>query len=160
MAEPGSAQGDLPCALRSLPLREEAEAVGDPLPARSVSGFTDIKGHWAWAWIELAYRRGLVSGVTATQFAPNHALSRAMFVTLLYRAAGRPAVSLTTVDAHGNTVRKRYFSDVAEGKWYEAPVIWAYETGLTAGTEPLYCSGDHRDLHSFPTRRSSDLLRS
>src|SRR5690606_41666616 len=21
----------------------------------------------------------------------------------------------------------------------------------------LYCSGDHRDLHSFPTRRSSDL---
>src|SRR5436190_5986131 len=22
----------------------------------------------------------------------------------------------------------------------------------------FYCSGDHRDLHSFPTRRSSDLL--
>src|SRR5205814_8229331 len=22
---------------------------------------------------------------------------------------------------------------------------------------PLYCSADHRDLHSFPTRRSSDL---
>src|SRR5207302_9362509 len=22
----------------------------------------------------------------------------------------------------------------------------------------LYCAGDHRDLHSFPTRRSSDLL--
>src|SRR5205085_8869104 len=22
----------------------------------------------------------------------------------------------------------------------------------------LYCSSDHRDLHSFPTRRSSDLL--
>src|SRR6266576_871621 len=23
----------------------------------------------------------------------------------------------------------------------------------------VFCSGDHRDLHSFPTRRSSDLLR-
>src|SRR5438445_6100459 len=23
----------------------------------------------------------------------------------------------------------------------------------------LYCDGDHRDLHSFPTRRSSDLIR-
>src|SRR5690242_21299056 len=23
----------------------------------------------------------------------------------------------------------------------------------------FYCYGDHRDLHSFPTRRSSDLLR-
>src|SRR5438876_5890304 len=23
----------------------------------------------------------------------------------------------------------------------------------------LYCSADHRDLHSFPTRRSSDLTR-
>src|SRR5439155_24881563 len=23
----------------------------------------------------------------------------------------------------------------------------------------FYCSGDHRDLHSFPTRRSSDLIR-
>src|SRR5438445_9268017 len=22
----------------------------------------------------------------------------------------------------------------------------------------FYCSGDHRDLHSFPTRRSSDLV--
>src|SRR5437868_14634549 len=22
----------------------------------------------------------------------------------------------------------------------------------------FYCSGDHRDLHSFPTRRSSDLI--
>src|SRR5689334_24561091 len=24
----------------------------------------------------------------------------------------------------------------------------------------FYCSGDHRDLHSFPTRRSSDLRQS
>src|SRR5699024_12275442 len=24
----------------------------------------------------------------------------------------------------------------------------------------FYCSGDHRDLHSFPTRRSSDLFAS
>src|SRR5438034_4229454 len=24
----------------------------------------------------------------------------------------------------------------------------------------FYCSGDHRDLHSFPTRRSSDLAQS
>src|SRR5690606_837635 len=24
----------------------------------------------------------------------------------------------------------------------------------------FYCSGDHRDLHSFPTRRSSDLIQS
>src|SRR5947199_2386316 len=37
----------------------------------------------------------------------------------------------------------------------------ALSTSLSAGRSVFffffYCSGDHRDLHSFPTRRSSDL---
>ena len=109
---------------------------------RTNLAFSDIGGHWAWAWIQLAYQHGLVSGISSTQFAPNQPLTRAMFVTLLYRAAGCPKVSLTTVNSSGETVRKHYFSDVEPGKWYEIPAFWAYETGLTSGTEPGRFSPD------------------
>ena len=129
-------------ALLILPLlpvpSEAAESVwqtDQPL-IQEASGFQDTQDHWAWAWIQLAYQRGLVSGVSSTQYAPDKALTRAAFVTLLYRAAGAPAVRLTTVNEAGETVRKQYFSDVPAGKWYEEPVIWAYETGLTAGKTP------------------------
>src|SRR5438874_6627571 len=36
----------------------------------------------------------------------------------------------------------------------------ASETGSSCSFFFFECSGDHRDLHSFPTRRSSDLLPS
>src|SRR5437899_11843375 len=41
--------------------------------------------------------------------------------------------------------------------------LTAYQTQLDSCASVFshlffYCSGDHRDLHSFPTRRSSDLL--
>ena len=111
-----------------------AAAADGHVEAVGAAGFSDTKGHWAWAWIELAHRRGLISGVSQTQFAPDAPLARSMVVTLLYRTAGTPNVSLTTVDENGETVRKHYFSDVPEGKWFERPVIWAYENGLIAGT--------------------------
>ncbi len=77
-----------------------------------------------------------MAGVSQTRYAPNNALTRAMFVTLLYRACGAPEVSLTAADGS----RKAYFSDVEQDRWYEIPVIWAYETGLTSGVQPgLFC---------------------
>lgn len=100
------------------------DAVSPPAEPQTLSGFTDTQGHWAWAWIELAYRHGLVAGVSQTRYAPNNALTRAIFVTLLYRACGAPEVSLTAADGS----RKAYFSDVEQDRWYEIPVIWAYET--------------------------------
>src|SRR5206468_12308888 len=36
-------------------------------------------------------------------------------------------------------------------------VLAPYDTSLSFTYFSFYCSRDHRDLHSFPTRRSSDL---
>lgn len=85
--------------------------------------FTDIVGHWAEKEIMAAYKAGLVNGVGNGRFAPDAALDRAMFVTLLYRLAGEPAVSGSNP-----------FADVAAGQYYEKAVIWAYENNIVTGT--------------------------
>ncbi len=113
------------------------EAVGNARAGQAAaSGFTDTEGHWAWAYIELAYSKGLAAGVSPTRFAPNEPLTRAVFLTLLYNCAGSPAVSLTGTDGDGGIVRRACFSDVPEGAWYEQTAVWAWETGLLEDDVP------------------------
>lgn len=85
--------------------------------------FTDIDGHWAKVDILKAYHAGLFRGATATTFAPQRKLDRAMFVTVLYRMAGSPQVGEA----------KTGFIDVKEGHYYTEAVAWAVETGVTQG---------------------------
>lgn len=90
--------------------------------------FVDISGHWAEEDIEAAYAAGLVNGMGKDAdggdlYEPETALSRAMFVTVLYRAEGSPEVTGTTS-----------FVDVAEGSWYADAVDWAFSKGVTNGT--------------------------
>lgn len=84
--------------------------------------FTDISGHWAEDDILKAYNAGLFKGVTETEFAPDAEMNRAMFVTVLYRMAGSPAVEAGT-----------QFTDVPAGQFYTEAVAWALETGITNG---------------------------
>ena len=44
-------------------------------------------------------------------------------VAFLYRAMGSPKVSAESSP----------FTDVVAGEWYELPVLWAVENGVTAG---------------------------
>ena len=55
-----------------------------------------------------------MNGTTDTLFSPNAELTRAMVVTILYRAQGKPAVSTS-----GS------FKDVAAGRYYTEAVEWA-----------------------------------
>lgn len=84
--------------------------------------FTDISGHWAEEDILKAYHAGLFKGMTETTFGPDEEMNRAMFVTVLYRLAGSPAVEPTT-----------RFTDVPAGAFYTEAVAWAVETGVTNG---------------------------
>ena len=68
--------------------------------------------------------RGYMIGTSSTTWSPDTILTRAQFVTLLYRIAGSPDVEAET----------QPFADVALGTWYTEPVIWAYANGITAGT--------------------------
>ena len=93
-------------------------------PPVPVLPFRDIAGHWAEAdgSIAFVYERGLMRGTSATTFAPNATLTRAMFVTILYRMEGEPAVAFSPV-----------FADVAGGQWYSEAVVWAAQNGIVQG---------------------------
>lgn len=76
-----------------------------------------------YASVKFVYNRGLFRGVSATKFAPDAYLTRAMFVTVLGR--------LCEVDAE--QYPEVHFLDVENGQWYSPYVEWAAETGLVNG---------------------------
>ena len=85
--------------------------------------FTDVPaGSWYYGAAAYAYNNGLFAGTTATTFAPDMTMTRAMLVSVLWRLAGEPAPKGT------NT-----FDDVPDGTWYTDAVTWAAENGVVAG---------------------------
>lgn len=89
--------------------------------------FTDISNHWAYSAISYMLNNGLMSGMTAYKFEPNTNITRAMFVSLLYRLAGRPNVSLSTSSSNS-------FSDVRDqNSYYYYAVAWASSNGIVSG---------------------------
>jgi len=76
------------------------------------------------------YDNGIVSGTTATTYAPDQALTRGQFVQMLYKASG------DTVTAESK------FNDVPTSRFYAAAVTWAVKKGVTAGTSATTFSPD------------------
>lgn len=94
----------------------------------SVNKFNDVKkGAWYVEYIDFVVGHGIFSGTSAKTFAPTGNITRAMFVTLLYRLAGiygeKTSVS-TTVN----------FTDVPKKSWYYDAVNWAASKEITTGT--------------------------
>ena len=93
----------------------------------------DLTGGASWyekaqAW---AKDKGVSDGAD-----PNGAITRTQMVTMLYRAAGSPEVSITTT-----------FTDVPADSYYAKAVAWAVENGITAGV-----GGGRFDPNSTCTR--------
>ena len=85
--------------------------------------FTDVKeGDWFYEAVRFVYENDLFNGTSATTFSPNANMTRAMLVTVLYRLAGKPAV---TAGAS--------FTDVKSGLWYSDAVAWASANGIVEG---------------------------
>ncbi|MGN0967654.1 MAG: S-layer homology domain-containing protein, partial [Oscillospiraceae bacterium] len=72
--------------------------------------------------VEICYERGYFKGTSDTTFEPDGSMTRAMFVTVLYRLAGQPQVDGTTP-----------FTDLTQD-WYQDAVTWAVGWGITTGT--------------------------
>ena len=85
--------------------------------------FTDVDLE-AWYHLNVDYvlENGLFKGTTETTFAPNANLTRAMLVTVLYRAEGEPKVSGITS-----------FADLEKGQYYLDAVCWAQINGIVNG---------------------------
>ena len=88
--------------------------------------FADVNpentGNWSADAVDFAYECGLVNGVDAVSFAPGATMNRAMLVTILYRAAGSPAMTVTT-----------NFTDLKVNSYYFDAVVWASAMGIVNG---------------------------
>ncbi|MBR2779737.1 MAG: S-layer homology domain-containing protein [Firmicutes bacterium] len=108
---------------------------------RSFTGNTSFTGSLPFedvsitdAWydaVEYCYNNHYFNGTSETTFSPGNSMTRGMFVTVLYRLAGEPAVS------GGNP-----FTDVPANVYYNAPVRWAVQSGITSGTSASTFSPD------------------
>jgi len=62
-------------------------------------------------------------GIGSTTFAPNINVTRAMFVTILYRMENEPNVDISIIP----------FTEVESGSYYEKAVAWTNENGIIKG---------------------------
>ena len=85
--------------------------------------FIDIAPNaWYKDAVQYAYDNGLMTGVSANEFAPEQTTTRAMIVSILARLEG-----VTTAEAAG-------FADV-DDEWYATAVNWAANVGVVNGYE-------------------------
>ena len=88
--------------------------------------FTDVqnKNDYYFNHVYSAVSAGWVAGTSADTFSPADPVTRAQFVTFLYREAGSPAVSTTTK-----------FTDVANlSTETQKAIAWASQQGIAYGT--------------------------
>ena len=78
-----------------------------------------------WCW-----ENGVFQGVGLDSFAPDASMTRAMFVTVLHRMAGKPVPQ-----------EEASFTDLTQD-WYRDAVAWAVENGVALGTSDTAFSPD------------------
>ena len=84
--------------------------------------FRDVnKSDWFFDAVNYMSENGIMKGVSDNEFAPGETLTRAMFVTLLYRLEKEP-------EATGAS-----FTDVSDKDWFSKAVLWAYENKIVSG---------------------------
>ncbi|MBQ7499449.1 MAG: S-layer homology domain-containing protein [Clostridia bacterium] len=92
--------------------------------------FTDVQmGQWFYKGAGYCKMKGLLNGVSDTEFGPSIPMTRAMIVTALgnYSKINSPAILKYYSESH--------FSDVDIDQWYGPYVEWARKSGIVAGYE-------------------------
>lgn len=84
--------------------------------------FADVSEEsWYANAVQYAYTNGLMNGMSATDFAPNDATTRGMFVTILHRMEGTPESGSAA------------FLDVPPERYYTDAISWAASNGIVNG---------------------------
>ena len=97
---------------------------GSPEPTATENPFIDVQaGSFYEKAVLWAVENGITNGVSANEFGPGLACNRAQVVTFLWRLMKQPAPATT----------EHPFTDVVPGSFYEQPVLWALENGITTG---------------------------
>ena len=100
---------------------EEIPKLAPQVPVSERFDDVDPNG-WAYEDIQYCVDHDLMNGIGNRKFAPKMVMTRAQMVQVLYNIEGEPAVTGTTP-----------FTDLTSD-WYQNAVLWAYQTGVVAGT--------------------------
>ena len=91
--------------------------------AEKADDFTDVsRSDWYYQFVDYVTSKGYFNGTSETTFAPADNMTRAMFVTVLFRFHG----------AKGDSSQSA-FVDVAPGEWYTAAINWAAANKIVDG---------------------------
>ena len=93
--------------------------------------FNDALDHWAKEYIDFVAAREIFIGISDNMFGCDETMTRAMFVTVLYRLAGEPAQGA-----------QNKFIDVASDSWYADAVIWGQNNGIILGIDDTHFAPD------------------
>ena len=97
---------------------------GCPEPTAAENPFIDVQaGSFYEKAVLWAVENGITNGVSANEFGPGLACNRAQVVTFLWRLMKQPTPATS----------EHPFTDVDAGSFYEQPVLWALENGITTG---------------------------
>ena len=115
-------------------------AAGKPAHTLTENPFEDVpEESWYTDAVLWAYENGITAGADDTHFNPGGVCNRAQVVTFLWSAAGKPAHTLT----------ENPFTDVPDGSWYAEPVLWAFENGVTGGSDATHFNPGGQCLRAF-----------
>lgn len=130
---------------------EETEEVAETPPVTEHL-FADSSGHWAEWYINSAADAGLFKGDSDGNFYPDQDVTRAQFVTVLWRMAGSPSADTATP-----------FTDIdGQIDEFKSAIAWGYTNGFINGTSettfdpdgPLTREAAMKILHAYSGGKS------
>jgi len=136
--------------------------------ATLIANFADVSANdWFFGYVEFAVRNGLFDGVSETEFAPDAPITRAMFITALWRLHSINNEQLSTNNV-GEVLQNPQnlieFYDVAQDAWYSEAIAWASTNQLIFGVvEGIFAPHDELTREQMATiiyryQRFSDTI--
>lgn len=117
---------ELPATETPEPSEQPEEPEEGEHGSETDSAFTDTVGHWAESYINEAAELGLINGMAEGIYDPNGTMTRAQFVTILWRSQGSPKPNGPSS-----------FTDLgAYSGWYADAVAWAERNSVVNGIAP------------------------
>lgn len=106
--------------------------------------FVDVPlDSWYYDGVSYVYENGLMTGTSATTFAPDMTTTRSMVATILWRLEGSPVVDYAMT-----------FTDVDSSTWYTEAVRWAASEGIITG----YGNGNFGPNDSITREQMATML--
>ena len=78
--------------------------------------------HWAYDAVEYCYAKGIVNGISTTEFGRDYPIIRGDFILMLYNAMGKPAVTAPCT-----------FTDTSPADHFYTALAWGQQAGLASG---------------------------